>query len=209
MVYNKTLVSITRIPLLFHHSIELFAVRNVNEEFATVPRRQGLKRVPRCRRRLVLVEDPSETCLYERGHGRPSPGGLFAQSLYHRIIYVQSGLHMGNHIIGKALGQRDDPTGKLCQFGRFRVYQIMIGLRSRMRSVMAWTRASARSGEWWELSESGFAGCEDWQDGLVGGCCLNCDSCDLYDWCDCVAGPGELAPGVPVFFGWELGVAGV
>ena len=59
------------------------------------------------------------------------------------------------------------------------------------------------------MSESGFAGCEDWQDGLVGGCCLNCDSCDLYDWCDCVAGPGELAPGVPVFFGWELGVAGV
>ena len=59
------------------------------------------------------------------------------------------------------------------------------------------------------MSESGFAGCEDWQDGLVGGCCLNCDSCDLYDWCDCVARPGELAPGVPVFFGWELGVAGV
>ena len=59
------------------------------------------------------------------------------------------------------------------------------------------------------MSESGFAGCEDWQDGWVGGCCLNCDSCDLYDWCDCVAGSGELAPGVPVFFGWELGVAGV
>ena len=59
------------------------------------------------------------------------------------------------------------------------------------------------------MSESGFAGCEDLQDGLVGGCCLNCDSCDLYDWCDCVAGSGELAPGVPVFFGWELGVAGV
>ena len=60
--------------------------------------------------RLLFVENPPEARFHERGHGRPSSSSFFAQTPHNRVVNVQSGLHMGNHINGQCGRSTRMPT---------------------------------------------------------------------------------------------------
>ena len=70
-----------------------------------MPSRQWRKRV-RVLGTLLIIENPPQSGLYQRRHGRAPSSCLFPQSLHHGVIYVQRGLHMEDHISNMARRQR-------------------------------------------------------------------------------------------------------